>query len=83
MSFARLLVLTLIALMIAVVDAAQAPPVPGTVRTMRVDYFHTGDAKQEPPDRIRRPRTVVEHVVPGRITLDENILTERAEPVIE
>ena len=47
MSFARLLVLTLIALMIAVVDAAQAPPAPGAVRTMRVDYFHTGDAKQE------------------------------------
>jgi hypothetical protein len=27
--------------------AAQAPQAPGVVRTMRVDYFHTGDAKQE------------------------------------
>jgi hypothetical protein len=26
---------------------AQAPQAPGTIRTMRVDYFHTGDAKQE------------------------------------
>ena len=27
--------------------AAQAPPSPAGARTMRVDYFHTGDAKQE------------------------------------
>ncbi len=34
-------------LLAAVAAAAQAPPAPGAVRTMRVDYFHTGDAKQE------------------------------------
>ena len=40
----RVLVIVLLA---AAAAAAQAPPSPGAVRTMRVDYFHTGDAKQE------------------------------------
>jgi hypothetical protein len=50
MSFARMLVLTIVALTIAAAHAAQpaqVPPPAGTARTMRVDYFHTGDAKQE------------------------------------
>jgi hypothetical protein len=38
----RALLFTLLAVAVA---AAQTPPSPG--RTMRVDYFHTGDAKQE------------------------------------
>jgi hypothetical protein len=37
----------LLVLLAAVASSAQAPPAPGVVRTMRVDYFHTGDAKQE------------------------------------
>ena len=36
-----------IALLAAAAMAAQAPQGPGAVRTMRVDYFHTGDARQE------------------------------------
>ena len=40
----RVLVL---ALLTAAAAAAQAPPPASGVRTMRVDYFHTGDAKQE------------------------------------
>ena len=40
----RVFVMVLLA---AVAAAAQAPPAPAAVRTMRVDYFHTGDAKQE------------------------------------
>ena len=40
----RVLAMVLLA---AITAVAQAPPAPGAVRTMRVDYFHTGDAKQE------------------------------------
>jgi len=40
----RVLILALLAV---AVTAAQTPPSAGVVRTMRVDYFHTGDAKQE------------------------------------
>jgi hypothetical protein len=40
----RVLVMVLLATAAA---AAQAPQAPGTVRTLRVDYFHTGDARQE------------------------------------
>ena len=36
----------LISLLAVTALAAQAPTTPG-LRTMRVDYFHTGDAKQE------------------------------------
>jgi hypothetical protein len=36
----------LISLLAVAAVAAQAPTTPG-LRTMRVDYFHTGDAKQE------------------------------------
>ncbi|HEY6509047.1 MAG TPA: peptidase M64 N-terminal domain-containing protein, partial [Vicinamibacterales bacterium] len=36
----------LIPLLAVTAVAAQAPTTPG-LRTMRVDYFHTGDAKQE------------------------------------
>ena len=37
----------LIALLAAAATAGQAPQPAGALRTMRVDYFHTGDAKQE------------------------------------
>jgi len=39
--------LLLIVLLAAAATAAQAPLTPGVARTMRVDYFHTGDAKGE------------------------------------
>ena len=39
----RALLITILAVTAA---AAQAPQI-GAVRTMRLDYFHTGDAKQE------------------------------------
>ena len=42
MSAARALFLTCV---VVTATAAQGPP--GAVRTMRIDYFHTGDAKQE------------------------------------
>jgi hypothetical protein len=37
----------LFTLLVVAATAAQTPPRPGGVHTMRVDYFHTGDAKQE------------------------------------
>jgi hypothetical protein len=37
----------LIAFLAVAVAAAQAPSPAGAARTMRVDYFHTGDARQE------------------------------------
>ena len=46
MTFARVLVLVLVALALAAAQAAQTPST-GTVRTMRVDYFHTGNKGEE------------------------------------
>jgi hypothetical protein len=37
----------LLALLATAAAAAQAPERPSAIRTMRVDYFHTGDARQE------------------------------------
>ena len=42
-----------------------------------------GDPQHQPADRIRRPRAVVQHVVPRCVALDGDVLPEGAEQIVE